>query len=118
MEHRDAGVGELLGRLAVMASGRPRPELVLGWVQAMLDEDDIVDSLETAHALRCDERYICWCCEIGVRRGDLQRCGARLRTTGVQVPLESWARSRLDPLARLALEADFEAQSGGWPGAR
>ena len=116
MDHRDAPTAEVLRLLASRASGRPSAHLVLRWVLAMLDDDDVVDSLETAHALRCEEDYICWCCEVGVRRGDLQRCVPRLRPTGMRRPLESWTKSRLDPLARLALEADFDATVAGVTG--
>jgi hypothetical protein len=108
--HRDASIEQLLTRLAALASGRPDPQLVLRWVQAMLDDDDIVDSAETAHTFRCDEWYVCWCCEVGVRRGDLQHSAPRMRPPGARLPLESWRRSRLDPLARLALEAGFDEQ--------
>jgi hypothetical protein len=102
--------GALLEALAQHRSGRPRPDLVLGWVRAMLEDDDVVDSTETAHTFRCDESYVVLCVEVGVRRGDLQRCPPRTRAPGLRPPTESWTRSRLDPLARLALEADFEAE--------
>jgi len=107
MDHRDAPTVEVLRHLVARASGRPSAELVLRWVLAMLDDDDVVDSLETAHALRCEEEWVCWACEVGVRRGDLQHSAPRARPVGLRLPVESWMRSRLDPLARLALEAAF-----------
>jgi hypothetical protein len=108
MDHRRMATAALLEALDRHRSGRPRPELVLGWVRAMLEDDDVVDSTETAHAFRCDEDYVVLCAEVGVRRGDLQRCAPRARPPGLRPPVESWTRSRLDPLARLALEADFD----------
>lgn len=109
MSHREASIAEVLARLAAMGSGRPSADLVLRWVLTMLEDDDVVDSKETAHAFRCDEAYVCWCCEVGVRRGDLQRQAPRWRLVGVAPPVEAWSRSRLDPFARLTLEAVFDA---------
>lgn len=95
----------LLDELDRRASGRPRATVILAWVLAMLEDDDAVSSKEVAHAFRCEEDYVCWCCEVGVRRGDLRHVTVTWRLPGVPPPLEGWARSRLDPLARMALEA-------------
>ncbi|MFN0026908.1 MAG: hypothetical protein ACKV2O_06975 [Acidimicrobiales bacterium] len=117
--YRKAGVRELFETLARLASGRPRPELVLGWVLAMLEAPtthepaalamgDVLDSVEVAHAFRCEEVYVGWCCEVGVRRGQLAHRPPPRWPGADRAPLDAWSRSTLDPLARLALEADFD----------
>ncbi len=103
--HRAASLGQILDELDRRASGRPAAAPIRAWVLAMLGEDDIVDSKEGAHTFRCEEDYACWCCEVGVRRGDLRHTVVPWRLTAVPPPLEGWARSGLDPLARLALES-------------
>lgn len=105
MSHREASLAEVLATVAAMTSGRPKPELVLAWVRTMVQDEDLVDSKEVAHTFRCDETYVCWCCEIGIRRGELRYTDPYWRLQDVSPPVEAWARSRLDPLARLALEA-------------
>lgn len=105
MQHRRATIDELFATLRRRSSGRPEPGLVLAWVRTMVQEEDVIDSKEVAHTFRCDEPYVCWCCEVGVRAGELCRGVAQWRLVGVPPPLEAWTRSRLDPLARLALEA-------------
>ena len=91
-----------------MVSGRPRPELLLAWVLVMLEDDEVIDSKEIAHNFRCEETYVGWCCEVGVRRGALRHCLAPWRLAGVAAPLDAWAPAGLDPLARLVLEAAFD----------
>lgn len=103
--HRAAPLDEVLATLERSASGRPNAAVVLAWVLAMLEEDDAVSSKEVAHAFRCEEDYVCWCCEVGVRRGDLRHVRVPWRLPAVPPPLEGWARSGLDPLVRMALEA-------------
>jgi hypothetical protein len=101
----------VLDELARRASGRPAAALVLAWVLAMLDDDrndDTVDSVEVAHAFRCDEDYVCWCVEVGVRRGDLRHTPPPGHPPRRLPPVEAWRRSGLDPLARLALEARYD----------
>lgn len=110
---------ELLDTLARLSSGRPPPALVLGWVLAMLEAPtaqdpaafaagDVLDSVEVAHAFRCEEHYVGWCCEVGVRRGQLRHCPPPRRTGTARVPVDAWSRSTLDPLASLALEAVYD----------
>lgn len=111
--HRTASLDEVLTTLERLASGRPKATVVLAWVLAMLEEDDAVSSKEVAHAFRCEEDYVCWCCEVGVRRGDLCHEQVVWRLPAVPPPLEGWARSRLDPLARMALEAAHDEAVAG-----
>lgn len=108
MEHRRASVEQVVATLRRLASGRPDPRLVLAWVRTTVHDEDLVDSKEVAHTFRCDEAYVCWCVELGVRRGDIVRRVPPWRLVGVPAPLEAWARSPLDPLARLALEGAFD----------
>lgn len=97
---------------------------MLGWVLAMLETPtagdpaafatgEVLDSVEVAHTFRCDEPYVCWCCEVGVRRGQLRHCPPPPRPGGAAAPMDAWARSGIDPLAGLALEACFDAAAAG-----
>ena len=108
LAYRDADRAALLDTLNQMVSGRPRPELLLAWVLVMLEDDEVIDSKEIAHNFRCEETYVGWCCEVGVRRGALRHCRAPWRLAGVAAPLDAWAPAGLDPLARLVLEAAFD----------
>ncbi|MEZ5234942.1 MAG: hypothetical protein R2749_19915 [Acidimicrobiales bacterium] len=92
----------VLDELDRRASGRPRAAVILATrVLAMLEDDGAVSSRRwpTPSAAR------------GLRLLVLRGRGPRrspprhraLAAAGVPPPLEGWARSRLDPLARMAL---------------
>lgn len=112
---------ELLARLAKLQAGQPEAELVRRWVATTLaQEEDVLDSRHVAHALRCDEEYVWWCCEVDVRLGRLRPC-APSRTAalaaGATVALAAWRLSTIEALGRLALEHAFAESVAGLPGA-
>ncbi|MEZ5261538.1 MAG: hypothetical protein R2755_07145 [Acidimicrobiales bacterium] len=91
--------------------------MILAWVLAMLEDDDVVSSREVAHAFRCEEDYVLVLRGRGAARRP-RHVTVTWRLPAVPPPLEGWARSRLDPLARMALEAAHDEAVAARPGRR